>query len=992
MTPTELGTVTDLIETIAREKPLGIHFSGHGGPGQLQFENDEGESDVVSIRSLLDRLRQRLPDGGLPKFFYLASCHGNEPGAPDKGRAGSESSAAAVQRAGVPQVVGYYGPILDELSTRAEEALYCAIAAGQSTRYAVRQARRVLTGPIFATRGSHRPDESFGPSAAGLRDTHADTHDSADTHEGASCSGSSSGSARATRQEQPAAGTSDDAAAAAVEAGTHPFAWAQLVFYHHGPDQPLSRPVPPEQLRQIDASLRRTFTGTGDRKILSTGFIGRRSELHRVRKQLRRGDRVLVFQGLGGLGKTTLAFQTLPLIAPKEDDVCAIWCREAEQATDPAEALVAQLLEYCRRRFGLDWEGVVQQVDRAAGNDSVQRFAYYFQTLLGNVERLVVYLDNLESLLVAPRSGQAASAGATDDAQEFAEWRSEALRNIWRLFVAAARDSGKLHVVASCRYVNDDLRRHRMPVSPLPPDAMFRLSRWFSSLRRLAGETRAKLVARLDGHPRAAEYANDLIEHTLAMYEDQKGAWQLPEPPAAADVEREWTTLVEPALPQVREKLRDNLLLAEIWEQVLDERARRMLFRMTLLRRPWEWGLMSVLGEPEEDAAAAEATAERLARTSLLEQVEVLRNAPSGGRQLVRDFTLHPATAEFVAARLGDDPDRRVAAHRRIGDWLEAEAARSPYIETDLEAGHHLFAAGEYDRSYDLLGPASMWLQDHGRVREGLRVLRPLLAEPVRSRLAPERAGRLLGTVGRAYHRLGQVEQAIEYYEQQSVIVREIGDRRGEGAALGNLGLAYADLGQVEQAIGYHEQALVILREIGNRQDEGSTLGNLGLAYAALGQVEQAIGYHEQALVIHREIGDRRGEGNALGNLGRAYADLGQVEQAIGYYEQQLVIVREIGDRRGEGAALGNLGSAYADLGQVEQAIGYYEQALVIFREIGDRRGEGNALGNLGSAYADLGQVEQAKGYWRAAVTIGQEIKDPRMVKIFSGHLQKHGG
>ncbi|HND53365.1 MAG TPA: TIR domain-containing protein, partial [Pirellulaceae bacterium] len=501
MTPTELGTVKDLVETVARERPLGIHFSGHGAPGRLQFEDDEGEPDVVTIRSLLDRLRQGVPDGGLPKFFYLASCHGNEPAAPDQGKAGAESSAAAVQRAGIPQVVGYYGPILDELSTRAEESLYGAIAAGHSTRYAVRQARRALAGPIFATRSSHRPDESLGPRPASVRDTggnaNGSTNDKHVDHDGAVRSGAS-----------------DDASIASLasaEAGTHPFAWAQLVFYHHGPDHPLSLPVPAEALRQVDASLQRTFVGAGDRKILSTGFIGRRSELHRVRKRLKRGDRVLVFQGLGGLGKTTLAFQTLRLIAPDEDDVCAIWCREAEQADDPAEALVAQLLEYCRRRFGLDWEGVVQQVDRDAGDDPALRFEYYFQTLLQNVERLVVYLDNLESLLVAPRSGAAASAAATETLQDFAEWRRTALRAIWQLLVALARDSGKLHVVASCRYVNDDLADATLPVSPLPLDALYRLLNWFPALRRLAGETRARLASRLDGHPRAAEDANDLV-------------------------------------------------------------------------------------------------------------------------------------------------------------------------------------------------------------------------------------------------------------------------------------------------------------------------------------------------------------------------------------------------------------------------------------------------------------------------------------------------
>jgi tetratricopeptide (TPR) repeat protein len=71
---------------------------------------------------------------------------------------------------------------------------------------------------------------------------------------------------------------------------------------------------------------------------------------------------------------------------------------------------------------------------------------------------------------------------------------------------------------------------------------------------------------------------------------------------------------------------------------------------------------------------------------------------------------------------------------------------------------------------------------------------------------------------------------------------------------LGNLGLAYSDLGQVEKAIDYYEQALAIAREIGHRQGEGNRLGNLGLAYSDLGQVEKAKACLRQSLAIFEEI------------------------------------------------------------------------------------------------------------------------------------------
>ncbi|MCP4283077.1 MAG: tetratricopeptide repeat protein, partial [Gammaproteobacteria bacterium] len=57
---------------------------------------------------------------------------------------------------------------------------------------------------------------------------------------------------------------------------------------------------------------------------------------------------------------------------------------------------------------------------------------------------------------------------------------------------------------------------------------------------------------------------------------------------------------------------------------------------------------------------------------------------------------------------------------------------------------------------------------------------------------------------------------------------QKLSNRQGEGAHLGNLGNAYSDLGQVEKAIEYYQQALTISREIGHRQGEGNHLGNLG--------------------------------------------------------------------------------------------------------------------------------------------------------------------
>ena len=499
---------------------------------------------------------------------------------------------------------------------------------------------------------------------------------------------------------------------------------------------------------------------------------------------------------------------------------------------------------------------------------------------------------------------------------------------IWQNAHQMARDSESFYLVASCRYRHADFGDALMPVSPLPPDALFRLTAWHPSLQKLHARTRARLVGRLDGHPRAVDYADDLVKNALTDWTNKHGKWSLSTPPKDEEIEKEWDKLVGPALPAVAEKLKDNLLLQAIWDKVLDQRAQRFLYRMTVLRQPAEWSLLGLLGEQEEDEETALATAEGLRDTSLLEQMEVFVQAGEDQAKMVPHFLLHPATAQFITDAHPADPGLLLATHRRLGDHLAAEAETSPYIETNIEAGHHLFEAGDYDRAYELLGPASDWLRNRGRVREGLTLLAPFLTEAVRERLSALLQGQMLGTVALGHHRLGEVPKAIGSYEQQLVITRAIGDRRGEGAALGHLGRIYADLGEVEKAIGYYERALVIAREIGDRRGEGAVPSAIWASPMLIwARLRRPSALMSSRLVIVREIGDRRGEGNALGNLGLAYADLGEVEKAIGSYEQALVITREIGDRRGEGNALGNLGLAYADLGEVEKAIGYYEQS-----------------------------------------------------------------
>lgn len=236
--------------------------------------------------------------------------------------------------------------------------------------------------------------------------------------------------------------------------------------------------------------------------------------------------------------------------------------------------------------------------------------------------------------------------------------------------------------------------------------------------------------------------------------------------------------------------------------------------------------------------------------------------------------------------------------------------------------------------------------------------------------------GALLGNLGLGYFHLGMVRRAIEYYEQQLAIMREIGNRWVEGTTLLHLGIAYAALGAIRRAIDCHEQALVIAREVGDRHGEGNSVAGLAMAYKSLGELQRATDYYAQALVIAREVGDLRNEVGSLNGLGSVYLNVGAPHTAIDYFQQALIIARALGDRRTVGAILGNLGAVYTVLGKARKAIESSEQALGIHREYSDRRAEGNVLNNLGNAYANLGKLRRAIDLFEQHLVIARELGD----------------
>ncbi len=688
-------------------------------------------------------------------------------------------------------------------------------------------------------------------------------------------------------------------------------------------------PAPPPALHQLAREL--------------SDFTGRTADLAILDAALNRDDGATVaitaLHGMGGVGKTTLAQHAARRVIHRYPDGQIVVDLNGHGKGDPLAPLDAMLRVI--RAF---------RPDTPPLDDPARARDIYCDTLSG--KRALILLDNAASadqirdLIPPPHCGAIITARALVQPPDCKVLRLDLLSSgesaalLRRLAPRAAGTDAEWSLLADlCGCLPLALR---VAGSTLAAADDLTLPEY---LAELADEATRPHRLTIDGDASANVAA--VLTHSLRRLIDQDptlaARWQVLsvfpadfDRAAAAALWEETDTAAAPPLRALRAR---SLLL-------YDEATRR--YRLHDLMRPLARNLFAP--DPLQDPVPGTAT----------------RLAAVEGR-----FAQH---FMGVLAEAND-------LYRRGQDGVAAGLARYDAEFRNIAAA----AAWAIDRAdHDLTAQqVAAWLPDTGIYVLGLRLpQRELIvwltaaAAAARRMGDPGLAATYLGNLGLAHAKLGETRRAIEFHQQDLAIMREIGNRHGEGNSLGNLGSAHALLGETRRAIEFYQQALAILREIGDRRSEGNALGNLGSVHFLLGKTRRAMEFYQQALTIAREIGDRHGEGNRLGNLGLAHAALGETRRAMEFYQQALTIAREIGDRHGEGNLLGNLGLTHAVLGETRRAIEFHQQALAILREIGDRHGEGTTLDNLGRGYAALGETRRAMEFHQQALTIAREIGD----------------
>ncbi|HEX6454807.1 MAG TPA: tetratricopeptide repeat protein [Trebonia sp.] len=283
-------------------------------------------------------------------------------------------------------------------------------------------------------------------------------------------------------------------------------------------------------------------------------------------------------------------------------------------------------------------------------------------------------------------------------------------------------------------------------------------------------------------------------------------------------------------------------------------------------------------------------------------------------------------------------PDFTTSAQAKA--WLAAEL-------TNLNAAAHLAASRKRpDVTIGLSAALSDYLRAHGPWPRALALHGAALRAATEVRDARGQANALRG-IGGVLSRTGEIRRSVELLSKSVDIYRQLGDRRGAARALIELGIAQRVSGDAN-CLATFTEALTEYQELGDRHGQAAALNELGSVRWQTGPITEARRHLTDALSIYRELGNRQGQAAALLYLGNVQLVMGELNAAESSLTEAGVIGRELG----QPVLVAN---SQLYLGDVQRAAGLFDDAekslnsaLKGYTELSHRQGMATALAYLG--------------------------------------------
>lgn len=208
----------------------------------------------------------------------------------------------------------------------------------------------------------------------------------------------------------------------------------------------------------------------------------------------------------------------------------------------------------------------------------------------------------------------------------------------------------------------------------------------------------------------------------------------------------------------------------------------------------------------------------------------------------------------------------------------------------------------------------------------------------------------LLGNIGAALSRLGDLEGAVDHHRQAYEAALAEDDQVMAAISRVNEATLLTDLGRIEEAVSAAREGQRLAAQEQARMVLGYAHSHLGQALAAAGDVEGAVLAHREGVTVSRSISDPFGTADCLASLAASLLAADRPEEAESAYAEAWEVGSAAGYTNAMGQAEEGLGRIARSRGDLTTARTRLTAALTIF----DETGQGHDAGRVRRALADL--------------------------------------
>ncbi len=233
-----------------------------------------------------------------------------------------------------------------------------------------------------------------------------------------------------------------------------------------------------------------------------------------------------------------------------------------------------------------------------------------------------------------------------------------------------------------------------------------------------------------------------------------------------------------------------------------------------------------------------------------------------------------------------------------------------------------------------------------------------------------------LGKIGELFYDLGQLDEAIRYYDASLAVLKDTGWIREEIECINGRAMAMALKGQWEEAMADFTRSLSYFDN--RRLDDpillSKTHNYCGLILNRFSDYDNARNHFETALVIAEKFAANDLMARYTNNLALTYKNENRDEEATNLLQKGLEISRKAKDKKQEFVAHLSLGDLASKARRYQVSYDHYNQAYDLNSHLKNRQAQAILLLKRGSAFFDDNRTEQARSDLEAARVIAEEI------------------